>query len=1083
MEHSYKLSNLFGLNIENNYNISCSNLNGISAFISGTYAVLVDISNKIPISYIQNKNNKVISSIAFNSQGNILCLGEGKTKNCEISFYLIEATNQPKLLFSFKAHKYSIEKIKFFKEDDLLISIGDNEDKIINVWDVNFVKNDIIDKDFCPFNIFSTKYKTPIIAFDINYPYLLFGGDKFLKLWTLDYKPNLLKLDIIKNNIDCGKLKDKVFTDTFISISNKKCKIFAVSQDSYLLEVNIVDKMIGKWMHLKANECFSLSTNDELIFCGCSDGILRIFDLNTLNHIISLPKQNSLNSLYLSNSNILTTSIYSDVISITYNRIFNKLIIIYSNKQVNIWTLKEKNENFTNDYSLLISGSLNSIDYNNKKKELITASNDYTLQYWSITSCDNDFLFNIKNNKKIIYYEKDLLSKTEIFNSNKIISFKQFKYNKEIIDVEEYFTTIKLIRHLNFILCGSNTGCLYIYCLTTGILKFSTLSHNSSIELFEDYYKENNSNQLFCSGSSDCFVHVYDLNILKKNKIEENELLITSLEQDSKIVSVIFYDKPINQLDKDNLYIIVSTSNSKIILYKLMNNSKKVYIINTYSSNDTNSLTFCSIYLKSVDMIYSGENGKISVYDIKTFSLEKTFEIRKGNKKLDNLILATDESDTFLASFCNDNYIRIRNSHNGELYLKIQTAESVTYLNYTNSYKELIYSSIEGQVYFIDLKILKQPENPQNKSLINLKKLNILENYIKENNKLSGNTDVLSILNKIKCQEELKIDDIKLLESLNLGNIIENNDIIKDKLDIILKEEQILSDNIEDNENERMYMTKSKIYEKQKRESLKKEDNFMNKNSLTTSFIMKVKDEMLLNELNEKVKEPIIKITKIDKELQEDNERNDIIKDSLSDIKEHSVENNSTQLIENTNNKINIDKEKEEDNLNNIIDEISTLPERDIELLKTRHTLETIEEKREESYLVDTIKMNEIQMIVGNLNNNINDRFFQINNKQQKQILINNVEVKKEEKIEKQNQQENSSIEDKEKNINLNKLNNILDCFLDNQHELDKIKSDNIVKDKLMKLTSMLLPTTNDMNILLKIYSERLLSEINHKQN
>jgi len=64
---------------------------------------------------------------------------------------------------------------------------------------------------------------------------------------------------------------------------------FALSIDGLLHVINKTRK-IEKWMNIKVEKAHGMRVSENMILCSCSDGIVRIFDSNTLQHIQTLPK-------------------------------------------------------------------------------------------------------------------------------------------------------------------------------------------------------------------------------------------------------------------------------------------------------------------------------------------------------------------------------------------------------------------------------------------------------------------------------------------------------------------------------------------------------------------------------------------------------------------------------------------------------------------------------------------------------------------------------------------------------------------------------------------------------------------------
>ena len=56
------------------------------------------------------------------------------------------------------------------------------------------------------------------------------------------------------------------------------------------------NRKLTKWMNIKVDKAFSCTMTNDNIFCGCSDGIVRVFGVKSLEHIVTLPKPPPLGS-------------------------------------------------------------------------------------------------------------------------------------------------------------------------------------------------------------------------------------------------------------------------------------------------------------------------------------------------------------------------------------------------------------------------------------------------------------------------------------------------------------------------------------------------------------------------------------------------------------------------------------------------------------------------------------------------------------------------------------------------------------------------------------------------------------------
>jgi WD40 repeat protein len=86
-------------------------------------------------------------------------------------------------------------------------------------------------------------------------------------------------------------------------------------------------------------------TNDYL-FCGCSDGVVRVFGTKNLEHILTLPKPPPLGSANIEAGvkkiRIPATkeSKFADCIAVLVDELNQRVIVLYSDRMVFIWDIK-----------------------------------------------------------------------------------------------------------------------------------------------------------------------------------------------------------------------------------------------------------------------------------------------------------------------------------------------------------------------------------------------------------------------------------------------------------------------------------------------------------------------------------------------------------------------------------------------------------------------------------------------------------------------------------------------------------------------------------------------------------------------
>ena len=935
----YSLSKVFGFSSKSNYSMSYSKENGLISWLAGPYVILYDLSLDKQIAFIKNPNNKIISCVRFNNKGNLLATGEGNCRNGEVRLYQIYYNKELneiniKSILNYKTHKFGIDKIFFIRNDEFILTIGNNDDKTIYLYDVQNKKN-----------FFISKFKRPILSCDVSDNFMILCGNKFVKYYQYENYLNKENRDEIKDNhlinkslIELSKLKDSSFIN--VVIDNKDNKIYFITYDGFLVEMKSDKLVLNRWVHLKTSKGISLTLWNDLLGCGCSDGLFRIFSTE-LKHVCTLkypPPLNQINSEkeipYTKNSN----NIYPDVIASLFNLYHNKLFLVYSNKNVISWDINDFSHIKIDKSKIFHSGGIKCMDYFTDKEnnilKIVTLSDDKTVIYWSIPLNELIELNDLNENSVInkhIFYSKYI---RHIFYLGNETNFENFKVKEEEIlsnsnnishkDDEDYnLTSIRFSPCGNYISLGDNFGNIQIFSLDNFNLVNKIEAHNGEINSI-DIIKDDFIDKIYLSsGSSDNFISLIDMT--EGYSININEEKTEMIKMSSPVISVVFC------IDKNKQLKLISGEQNSTITFFLVNNGTLISLQKNYEEN---LKTYCLSYSPSIKKIISGHNGKISIWKTSTNIAHKHFQVNKGDKLLDNFRIASDNNGLILATSNDDKFIRVRALHDGKLLAKIQVSESISSLFFVLEDNYLIASSIEGYLYIFklnkdlihELKKDNLLKNSTEERSIITNKLLLLQKFMESDTSLSNNNQVKNLLKKFQQSEETTIDDLKLLDGfVKEGKKNLNN---KKPKEIELKEEKATDyDEQENNQNE--FLNKSNIFEKGLRNRITSIDTHTQKKnfgriSLTDNYITKLslqfnkkkENENDINDKNEMKEEFNKKLSNINiNEEYSNNEINNINNTNKDEIKEEIEETPSTyqaNIIDNS------EKELSESHINNL---------------------------------------------------------------------------------------------------------------------------------------------------------------------
>ena len=1038
----YSLNRVFGLGSKNNYSFSVNNLNGIIAWVAGPYIIFYDLSIDKQISFLKNINNKIISCIKFSKNGKLLATGEGNCRNggiCLYEFNYDNDTNEEnhKLLFESKAHKAGIEKVLFMSNDNYLLSIGNDEDKTMNIIDIKNQQS-----------IFSSRFNRPILSTEVSDEFIILCGTGFIKRYNYEKLLTATSSDlenknlIQKSKVDLGKLNKSSFICTVIYENqpdkNLK-KIFFMTFDAYLVEMKYNDLKLSRWVHLKSKYGLTLALWKNMIGCGLSDGIYRVFNADNLSHVLTLQRPPPLGKLNLEfnsekkNTNIQKTEkdIFPDVIATSYNNYFDKLIVIYSDKTFFVWDIKQLNNVHIYRNNIFHSGGIKAMDYSISKEEnvikIATCSDDNTVIYWNIKL--DDFIPNPISNQKNqhIYYSKYI---KHIFylcknyhhlkiDINNILHIKNNDENNNLTNIDEefYLTSVKFSPDSKHLAIGDSIGNLLIYDLTNYEQVISIPTHTGDVNAIDMIFNFDNNESFLSTGGEDDFISVFNITNGFHKDISNFKNILEKMK--SPVINVVFC------IDKNkNMKLITAEQNSTITFFILDN--FELQMLQQY--HPENVKTYCLNYSKSIQKIISGHNGKISIWKTSSNIPQKHFQVNKGEKPLDNFRIASDSTGVIFATSNNDKIIRIRAFHDGKLLCKIPVSESISSLYFILEDNYLIATSVEGYLYFFKLNQNLIKNMQKNNDLINStegqkiinNKFLFLEKLMENDTSLSNNEKMQYLFDKFKRSEEITTDDLKHLNDFVKEGKKKHQDIhteIKSKKsrEIILSEEKPNNNDDQENENNNdginyegnILANKSNIFEKGLKQKTIFPKTNLGRTSLTDTYFKK-------NIF------PKIKII-------------DVIKDNNNNI-------NNNNNIEKS--PVKIDNEKKEE-IKIKSDEENTLPQHPV---KDNYDNDKSIKNKIEKSVKDKNDIMEMNEIIQNVNNEINkvDLNFQNelskkisnknNNKEDQLINTENILNNKNE-----NKGENLDVDNKK---DINDELNLDDINLENKDEIEEQKSD-----------------------------------------
>ncbi|VVC42307.1 Hypothetical protein CINCED_3A022545 [Cinara cedri] len=610
----------------------------------------------------------------------------------------------------FPGHKYGINCVVFSPNQKYLVSVGSHHDMILNVWEwksnLKYASNKV-----------STRIKA--ISFSDNGNFVTIGN-RHVKFWYLQSSRSVTykePVPLMGRSAILGEQRNNDFIDVACGHGELRDYTYVITKSGLLCEFNS-HRYLDRWVELKTSKANCMTIGSQFIFVGCTEGIIRCFNPETLQFITTLPRTHYLGVDVALGNNIShmdyipPNSTYPDTIAMVFDETNMKLTCVYNDHSLYIWDVKDINRVGKSNSFLFHSACIWGVemyptlekDSQIPKNSFITCSSDDTIRVWNLDGIEYDrkslYQKNIYSNEllKIIYIDSEL-------NFIKNVELNLIDKNESSsYDGRNGVRAIRICPDGLQLASGDRCGNIRIHDLKTLRQICLIEAHDSEI-LYLDYTKYNDKIKLLASASRDRLIHVFNVN-------QGYDFTQTLDDHSSSITAVRF----INSQDK--LQMVSCGADKSIIFrnYEFGVNNHDAFVHDQYISGKT---TFYDMEVgpKKKHILTACQDRNIRVYNI-AGKHTKTFKGSIGDEgSLIKVVL--DRSGTFVATSCTDKTLCVYDFNSEELLATMfGHSELVTGLRFTNDSKYLISASGDGCIF-----VWRMPTDMIKHANINKKKI------------------------------------------------------------------------------------------------------------------------------------------------------------------------------------------------------------------------------------------------------------------------------------------------------------------------------------------------------------------------
>uniref|UniRef100_S4R6Y0 Mitogen-activated protein kinase binding protein 1 n=1 Tax=Petromyzon marinus TaxID=7757 RepID=S4R6Y0_PETMA len=684
------LEKVLGITLSSSSGLCCDPKTGLVAYPAGCTVVIFN-PKKGKQTHIFNASRKPITTLAFSPDGKYLVTGESGHMPAVRVWDLADRTQ----VSEFQRHKYGISCVAFSPNVKYVVSVGYQHDMMVNVWD--WRKGALI-----AFNKVSSKVTA--VSFSSDNSYFVTVGNRHVRFWYLDAskasKANLT-VPLLGRSGLLGVQRNNFFCDVACGRGRMSSSTYCITFSGLLCEFN--DKrMLEKFVDLKTPMASCIYVSEELIFCGCANGVVCVFGAEDLRNVAILPRPHCLGvdvALGVQPSHLFGSKLdarFPDTVALTYDSSNAWLTCVYNDHSLYTWDVRDARhgKRFGKVYSALYHSScIWGVEVYPVLEEsspaclppgsFLTCSSDSTIRVWSIdapaATHAPPFHRNVYSNEllKVMYCDESLQS------------LQDLDYNPagSTDKTDHTLTEAKLgIRALcvspdgQHLASGDRIGTVRIHDLQFLDEVMQIDAHDSEVLCLE-YSQPETGVKLLASASRDRLIHVLD--------VEDNYDLTQTLDDHSSSITAVKFIGGAEQLN------MVSCGADKSIYFRTAMKSPD----GLRFSRVHHVVAKATLYDMDVDAtgkyaVVGCQDRNVRIFDVSSGKQKKCY---KGSQGKDGSLikLQMDPSGMYVATSCSDKNLTLFDFYTGECVASaFGHSEIVTGMKFSHDCKHLI--SVSG---------------------------------------------------------------------------------------------------------------------------------------------------------------------------------------------------------------------------------------------------------------------------------------------------------------------------------------------------------------------------------------------------
>ncbi|XP_046692893.1 mitogen-activated protein kinase-binding protein 1-like isoform X3 [Silurus meridionalis] len=681
------LERVLGITTSGSSGLTCDPCSGVVAYPAGCVIVLLN-PTKNRHKHIINTSRKTITALAFSTDGKYLVTGEYGHLPAVRVWDVADGSQVAEL----HEHKYGVTCVAFSPNNKYIVSIGYQH---VNVW--AWKKNMLVAAN-------KVSSKVTAVSFSEDSSYFVTSGNRHVRYWYLEpcrsNKQLTAPVPLLGRSGLLGELQNNNFCDVACGRGEKSKSTYCITSSGLLCEFN-EKRMLDKWVDLRTITASALCVTEELIFCACAEGTVRVFSPTDLHFICTLPQPHHLGidiSAVTQDSHFFFNkpdARYPDSVAVTYDPVNFRLSCVYNDHSLYVWDVQDLQRVGKVYSGLYHSACVWDVQiFPGAKEEPLTGlsssglffscSSDSTVRIWSTEPHINPANSNLLSNdlRKVIYTTSNSACLLDTEETGTSCSEKP---EEQPVESRTGIRTICVSPNGKHLASGDRNGTLRIHELNTMEETLKAEVHDSEILCLE-YSKPETGMKLLATAGRDRLIHILD--------VERDYSLLQTLDEHSSSITAVRFAASEGKVR------MISCGADKSVYFRTAHwTFREVHFKRTHHVVRKSTLHDMAVDPTCKYAAVGCQDRNVRVFNISSGKQKKCF---KGSQAEDGSLLRVqlDPSGLYMATSCSDKNLSLFDFQTGEcLATMYGHSEIITSIKFTSDCRHLISASGDGCIF------------------------------------------------------------------------------------------------------------------------------------------------------------------------------------------------------------------------------------------------------------------------------------------------------------------------------------------------------------------------------------------------